>query len=171
VVADARAALENGDVTRVLKWVRPEREEEIRAAFRKTVAVRGMGEQARDLADAYFFEALVRVHRAGEGAAYTGLKPAGSAREPAVVAADRALKTGSVDELARLVTDAADSGIRARFAEVIRKREHSSDSVAAGREYVEAYVEFIHHVERLHEDAGGGAGRHVEHKGGDEHRH
>ena len=77
VVSDAKAALTSGDVTPVLKWVRPADEPEIRTAFATTLAVRGNGDASRKLADRWFFETLVRVHRAGEGAPYTGLKPAG----------------------------------------------------------------------------------------------
>ena len=49
---------------------------------------------------------IVRVHRASEGAPYTGLKPAGVDLGPAVPAADRALDTGSTESLERLLGDA-----------------------------------------------------------------
>ncbi|MGH8640573.1 MAG: DUF6448 family protein, partial [Burkholderiales bacterium] len=77
VVTLARKALETGNVNHVLPWVRPEDEPEIRRAFDHALAVRKLGCEARDLADRHFFETLVRVHRAAEGAPYTGLKPAG----------------------------------------------------------------------------------------------
>ena len=75
VVLDAKAALEKGDVTPVLKWVKKDNEKEIRKVFSHTLAVRKLNPEARELADHYFFETLVRVHRAGEGAPFTGLKP------------------------------------------------------------------------------------------------
>jgi hypothetical protein len=78
VITEARAALEAGDVTSVLKWVSQDYEAEIRAAFDHVVEVRKLGGEARSLADRFFFETLVRIHRAVEGAPYTGLKPAGS---------------------------------------------------------------------------------------------
>ena len=68
VVADARTALAQGNVAPVLKWVRPADEKEIRTAFARTTAVRNLSPEAEILADLYFFEALVRIHRAGEGA-------------------------------------------------------------------------------------------------------
>ena len=114
VVQTARMALEKGDVTPVLKWIQADDEKEIRAAFQKTLTVRSKGAEARDLADMYFFETLVRIHRAGEGAPYTGLKP-GEAVDPAVALADKALETGSVDKLVNILTKAMDSGIRERF--------------------------------------------------------
>jgi len=64
VVAMARIALDKGDVTPLLKWVRPEEEKEIRAAFQKTLAMRAKGSEAKEFADMYFFETLVRIHRA-----------------------------------------------------------------------------------------------------------
>lgn len=153
VVMTAKAALEKGDITPVLKWVKKEDEKEIRAQFDKTLEVRKQSKEARELADMYFFETLVRIHRAGEGAPYTGLKP-GEAVEPSVAAADKALETGSVDKLVKLVTDAAAKGIRERFAQAAETKKHADHGVEYGRNFVAAYVEFTHYVERLHLDAG-----------------
>src|SRR5512134_4158625 len=74
VVNLARQALDKGDVKIILPWVAADKEAEIRKAFDLTMAVRGKGAKEKELADMYFFETLVRVHRAGEGAPYTGLK-------------------------------------------------------------------------------------------------
>lgn len=148
VVLEARAALEQNDVTPVLKWVRPEDEAAIRAAFAHAAAVRGLGAEARELADTYFLETLVRIHRAGEGAPYTGLKAAG-AIEPAIAEADRALASGSVDELADTLSRHTAQGLRDRFARVAEARRHAGESVEAGREFVEAYVVYVHYVEGL----------------------
>lgn len=153
VVAEARIALEKGDVTPLLKWVRKEDEKEIRAAFQQARAVRDKGPDSRGLADQYFFETLVRIHRAGEGAPYTGLKAAGSELGPAVAGSDEALESGSVDALVKLVTDKAAAGVRERFQRVAEKRKHADESVEAGREFVAAYVEFVHYTERLYDDA------------------
>ncbi len=161
VVKAARVALEKGDVTGVLKWVQPGQEAEIHAAFDETLAVRALGKKARDLADKYFFETLVRVHREGEGAPYTGLKPAGTV-EPVIAASDKALETGSVEDLTHRITQLVAEGIRRRFGETMEKKEHAEHHVAAGREFVASYVEFIHYVERLHADALGSAGHHAE---------
>ncbi len=166
VVAAARAALEKGDVTPVLKWVRPGAEDEIKAAFARTVAVRSLGPQARDLADAYFFETLVRIHREGEGAPYTGLKPGGEV-EPAVAMADEALESGSVDRLERAVGTHVAEGIKERFARAHETRKHADESVQAGRTFVEAYVQFVHYVEQLHRDStAGGAAHAADRRGG-----
>jgi hypothetical protein len=169
VIETARKALEEGDVTPVLKWVGKEDEAEVRALFEKTLKVRAEGPEAMELADMYFFETLVRIHRAGEGAPYTGLKPEGAV-EPAVEEADKALETGSVDGLVQLVTHAVEEGIRGRFRQTSEARKHSEESVEAGREFVKAYVDFTHYVERLHMDATATGSHHGAEQGGS-HRH
>jgi hypothetical protein len=159
VVQTARIALEKGDVTPLLKWVKAGDEHKIRVAFQKTLDVRAKGTGAKELADMYFFETLVRIHRAGEGAPYTGLKPA-EAVDPAVALADKALQNGSVGRLVDVLTKAMADGIRERFQYASERRMHAEDSVAAGREFVEAYVIFTHYVEGLHAIIEGGQGHH-----------
>jgi len=159
VVATAKAALESGDVTPVLKWVKAENEPEIRELFKKTLAVRQKGPEAGELADMYFFETLVRLHRAGEGAPYTGLKPAGEV-EPIIKLSDKALETGDVESLIREVSEKVSDGIRERFEHAARAKKDADRSVEAGREFVEAYVIFTHYVEKLHLDAEGQGATH-----------
>jgi hypothetical protein len=160
VVQDARKAIAARDVTPVLKWVKPKDEKSVRAAFKKVLAARGKNPEAAEHA---FFATLVRIHRAGEGAPFTGLKPAGAV-EPAVAEADRALASGSSDALVKLVTDDVAAGIRQRYQRAVAAYEHKDESVAQGRAFVAAYVEYTHYVERLHQDAAG-AGGHGEHEG------
>ena len=147
VVVAAQKALEAGDVNGTLVWVKAEDEPAIRAVFQQTLAVRGLSQEAQELADRYFFETLVRLHRAGEGAAFTGLKPAGGDLGPAIPAADEALESGDVEGLVQLVSDAAGRGIRARFQRVRALRSYDPRDVQAGREYVAAYVSFVHYAE------------------------
>ena len=169
VVQAARQALEKGEITPALKWIKKDQEPEIRDAFQKARAVRGKGPEARELADRYFFETLVRIHRAGEGAPYTGLSAAPP--EPIIQAADKSLEKGSADELVKHVTEAVASGIRKRFADVAEKKKHADESVAAGRDFVEAYVDFTHYVERLHMDALGGPAHGITPEAAHEHKH
>jgi hypothetical protein len=158
VVGAAKEALAKGDITPVLKWIKPENEAEVREAFKKALAVRGKGPEAQDLADMYFFETLVRIHRAGEGAPYTGLKA--EEVEPPVAAADKALETGTVENLVKMVTEKVADGIRDRFKDTLEKKKHAGESVEAGRKFVEAYVPFTHYVERIYIDAEGAHGGH-----------
>lgn len=161
VVATARAALDKGDVTPLLKWIRPEEEKDISAAFQKTLVMRAKGSEVKEFADMYFFETLVRIHRAGEGAPYTGLKP-GEAIDPAVALADKALENGNVDKLVNVLTNALANGIRQRFKHANETQKHADDSVTAGREFVESYVVFTHYIEGLHGLIKGGAAHHGE---------
>ena len=149
VVIAAQKALETGNVNLVLIWVQKDDEATIKEAYSKISAVRKLGPDAKKLADMYFFETLVRIHRAGEGVAYTGLKPAETHVDPGIEAADRALEKGSAEELLKHLTDAVQHGIHEQFTLAMAKNNFKSNDIAAGREYVKAYVEFIHYAERL----------------------
>jgi hypothetical protein len=153
VVKAAQRALEIENVNPVLIWVQKKDENEITKAFQKTLAVRKLSPQAKELADMYFFETLVRIHRAGEGAPYTGLQPAGRDLGPAIPAADRALENGKVEPLVKLLTDGIQSGVREQFKQAVAKKKFGKDDVTAGQEYIKSYVEFIHYVERIYEAA------------------
>jgi hypothetical protein len=151
VVKAAQRALETNNVNLVLIWVQPANETELRTVFRQTVAVRKLTPESRALADRHLFETVVRLHRQGEGAPYTGLQPAGRDLGPAIPAADRALESGGTGALEALLVNELRSQLRESFAQVQAKRKYDPENVAAGREYVQAYVEYVHFVERLHE--------------------
>ena len=151
VVQAAQKALETGNVNYALLWVGTKDEASIRAAFRKTLMVRKQSPAARELADLWFFETLVRLHREGEGAAYTGLKPAGEGKHPAVAAADSALAKGSLTQLDRLLAHAVSDGLRRRFQAALARKAFDVSDVAAGRSYVHAYVPLIHYVEAVYD--------------------
>ena len=169
VIPEAKAALDKGDVTPMLKWVGKADEAEIRSAFARAVTVRAKGREARELADQYFLETLVRLHRAGEGAPFTGIKD--DPVDPMVAMADQALADGSADPMIGRITGHLAGSIREKFEHVVEARKHRNESVEAGREFVKAYVTYVHYVEGVHaaiaaagahhaEDAGGEAGHH-----------
>ena len=151
VVTAAQKALDTGDVNLVLIWVQKNDEDTIRNAFQKTLGIRKLSPEAKELADMYFFETLVRTHRAGEGAPYTGLKPAGRDLGPAIPAGDKAIIDGQVEPVVKLLTDPIRRGIHEQFKKVMARKKFNKDDVAAGREYIETYVTFIHYVEHLYE--------------------
>jgi hypothetical protein len=152
VVAAARKALDTNNVSLVLPWVQKKDETDIRNQFQKTVTVRKAGGQAKELADMYFFETLVRIHRAGEGAGYTGLKPAGKI-EPPIAAADKSIESGKLQEVAKLIAQRTEEGLHKHFEDVMKKKKYNPNDVAAGRAYTSAYVEYTHYVERLYDAA------------------
>jgi hypothetical protein len=166
VVTAARNALESGNVNLILPYAPESAEEEIRKAFEKTVAVRKESEEAKQLADLWFFETVVRLHREGEGAPYTGLKPAGLDWGPVVRKAEKALEEGDPKEVVRFLSHIVEDQIQDRFKRAMSLRNYKANDVAAAREYVEAMLGFqlySHHVytnivaEEIHgEEAKGG---------------
>jgi len=148
VVAVARAALESGKIEPVLAWVRSDDEKEIREAFARARTVRKGSKEARELADRWFFETLVRIHRAGEGAPFTGLEPAGTP-DPAVAAADRVVAGGEPKQLEELLVSAVREGLHTHLAR-LKKERPPADDVVAGRRWVAAYVPFVHWAEGVY---------------------
>lgn len=149
VVTAARAALEKGELAPVLKWIKAEHEDEVRAAFALSLKVRAGGDDARELADRSFFETVVRLHRQGEGAPYTGLKPAG---DPGLVVrmADGSIESGSAERIASAFAAHLHTEIAARHARVAELHRHADESAEAGRAFVAAYVEYVHYLEHVH---------------------
>ena len=160
VVKAAQRALESSNVNMILIWVQKKDEGEVRRAFEKTMTVRKLSPEAKGLADMYFFETVVRLHRAGEGASYTGLKPAGRDLGPAIPTADAALESGSTEQLLRLLSSSVQEGVHSHFKAPLAKRDFNKDDLEAGRAYVKAYVEFVHYVEGLYQAAKGPAHAH-----------
>lgn len=158
-VQDARRALETGNANIALKWVHPEGEGEVRAAFDDARAARGG--DAADQAERQFLETLVRVHRAGEGAGFDGIKPIGTDLPPEVVAADAALETGTISPLRGLIPDERWPELEKRFAVVLAKKGFDVDDLGAARDYVASYVHFYKYAEG--EDGHDHQGGHVHH--------
>lgn len=151
VVRVARQALKTRNVNYVLIWVQKKDEAEVKQAFRQTLIVRRLSRSARELTDRYFFETVVRIHRAGEGKPYTGLKPAGSDLGPVIPVADRALENGAVEPLLKLFPDNTKPEIENRFRDAIAKKKFDKNDVEAGRKYVGAYTSFLEYLEHLYE--------------------
>lgn len=140
VVTAATKALVAEDVRLVLPFVPKDGEPEVLKAFERTAAARKLGPEAKDVADRYFFETVVRIHRTGEGAAYTGLKPAGLDVGPVIPVAERAIATGSADELVMLLTAVITDEVEARLTHAMELKRRSNGDVEANREYVEAML-------------------------------
>lgn len=156
VVTAARQALDKQDVKLVLPYVHPEAEAELTAAFSHTLEVRALGSEARELADRYFFETAVRLHRAGEGATYSGLKEE-TDHGPALAAAEEALIQENPDEVVSLLEEAVHHGVAERFAAVQAAQTYAAEekTVAAQREKVEAELGFEKYVYELYNAAQG----------------
>ena len=168
VAKAAQKALENGNVHPVLAYAPPASEAEIRAAFEKSRKVRGLGADARALADQAFLETVIRLHRAGEGAAYTGLKPAGADYGPVIPAAEHAVETGDLTKLKAALIEEVEHALRERLAHVRELQKASLEPETAAevphaRERVSAELGFITFAETLRQTAlGTGVGQHVD---------
>ena len=154
VVNAAREALARGVVTTVLSWVGKDQEPELRRVFSEVVRARALGPDAAAVADRWFFETVVRLHRASEGEPYTGLKPAGRT-PPSLAATDKALEAGSVDALIESLTGDVRGELRRRLSRALNAKKHAHLNVAAGREFVREYSELMTYIEALHGAAPG----------------
>ena len=99
LIADARKAMGQNNVNYVLKWVSAANESEIRVAFNLEMKVKGLSPEAKELSEKYFFDTLVRIHRAGEGMPFTGVKPSGTPIDEKVLAADKSIEIGNLSPL------------------------------------------------------------------------
>jgi hypothetical protein len=146
-VADGRRALRSGNVHLALKWVGAEAEAELTEVFDKAVAVRGLSPTAAEVADRLFLETLVRLHRMGEGIAFTGIRPSGTRVDPVVLEADRALEIGDDRALLELVPPDRREALDHRFREALGKKGFDVDDVPAGRDFIAAYVRYFKFAE------------------------
>lgn len=168
VIPEAIAALEKGNITPVLKWIKPEYESEVKKAFELAVQVRDKSPEAKELADKYFLETLIRIHRAGEGAPYTGIKE--TPPDKIIILTDQALASGSADELIGKIQTHLAEAIKKKFNKALKASKNKDKSVESGREFVEAYVQYTHYVEGLHTAIMSTGGHHGDSsEGGEEH--
>jgi len=171
VVKAARRALETGNVNLILPWIHKE-SEELKQAFERALSVRKdtASVASRELADLWFFETAVRIHREGEGAPYTGVKPVGSPGSPAVPMADEAIETENPEKVMDFLTKAVKKELHKRFEHAISKKGFDDNDVEAARDYVQAALEFVLFAGHLHEyiERGGSHGKgaegHAQHK-------
>jgi len=168
VVTAARKALETANINLILPWVPKQAESELCEAFNKTLRVRQLNNEANALADYWFFETVVRLHREGEGAPYTGLKPAGLDEGPVIPKAEQAIERGDTSEVIDFITHTVESALEEKFHAAISRRHYDENNVEAAREYVEAMLNallFSHHLYLYVQDGSNhGKGEHGEHE-------
>lgn len=157
-ITDGQRALQTGNVNIALKWVHEDGGEELQRIFEQALAARVLGDEAQLVADQWFLENLVRIHRAGEGAPFTGLLPADTHIDPRVRAADEAIALGIMDPLVDLVPQSDLPELQERFEIALELKDFDENDVAAGRRYIDAYVSFF----KLAEGEGDGHHGHLE---------
>jgi len=147
LITDAKKAIRMNNVNIVLKWVPAASEAEIKNAFSQIMKVRVLNDDAKDIADKYFFDTLVRIHRTGEGVAFTGVKPVGAPIDEKVKAADKSIEVGTLTPLKGLAAKDDMPELKERFEKVMLLKNFDVNNVEAGREYIEAYVQFFKFAE------------------------
>lgn len=155
VASAAVKALDTDNVNLILPFAPASAEAEMTDAFRQALVVRAGGGEAKELADRYFMETAVRLHRAGEHAPYTGLKPAGTDFGPAIPAAERALEEKNLKQVAAVLNEAVAHGVGAKFEraahlQAVSKEPAGQAEVAAARERISAELAFIGYVEGIY---------------------
>ncbi len=163
VAKAAQKALESGNVNLALPYAPAKAEAEIQAAFAQSLKVRALGPEAKALADRAFIEVTVRLHRAGEGAAYTGLKPAGIDYGPAIAAAERAVASDDLKQVKAVIDEEIEHGLHTRWQHAREAQKASLEpkkagDVAAARDRASAELGFVTYVESLRQAAHGAAG-------------
>ncbi|HIH02353.1 MAG TPA: hypothetical protein HA263_00365 [Methanoregulaceae archaeon] len=169
VVKAAMKALETGNLNYVLIWIPEESEGEFRGIFEKALRARKAGGEAREVADDWFFENAIRLHRAGEGAPYTGMKPAGLSEGPVVPRAEKAIETGDPGETINFILETVEDDLARRFRHVMEKKTYDVDDVAAGREFIEAFIGWVVYAHNLFMSVTGAGGHGDEHGSTDGH--
>jgi hypothetical protein len=168
VAKAVQKSLETGNIHPTLAYAPATAEAEIRAAFEKSRKVRDLGPEARNLADQAFMETVIRLHRAGEGAAYTGLKPAGADYGPVIPAAEQAVKTGDATRLKAVLMEEIGHALDERLAHLKELQDAPLEpatgaEVPRARQRISAELGFVTFAETLYQAAlGKGAEHHVD---------
>lgn len=150
VVNAARNALKSKNVNHALIWVKPENEDQIRKALKRALKKRkkAKSKEEKDKVDMEFFETLVKIHRAGEGAPYEGIKKEGSV-DKEIMLADKAVDTGNLNEVLGYIKSSENKEIVSHlFHNLKAKSNFDIYDLYTGREYVALYAEFLHAAEK-----------------------
>lgn len=161
-VKDGLQALETGNINHAYKWIEPRDEPALRKIFDLSQKVRHLGVDAREVADRWFLENLVRIHRAAEGEGFTGIKPHGVPMDEKVAAADRSIAEGSLQPLEGLFTAQEMHALDEKFQAAMALKQYDPNDLPAARAFIAAYVSFFKLAEG-EEHAHGAAHGHGQH--------
>lgn len=151
-ITDAVKALDKNNVNLVLKWITPDQEKEITSLFNKTYSLKSGDKEVYEIVKKHFFETLVRLHRETEGAPFTGLKPAGTTKK-IVQLSDQALESNNIDGFLIKLNTHIGNVIKEKYDKVASLEKVKNDTPQKGRQYVEAYVDYTHTIEAIHDIA------------------
>jgi hypothetical protein len=158
VMNAAKIALDTGNVNYILIWVPEESENKLKNLFEKTVCERRAGKDVQDTSFDWYFETVNRLHRASEGALYTRVNPDGLDESPVVPKVKRAIETCEAEEIIGFIPKTQEHDFRHRFHHLIEKKNYDVNNVAAGREYIAEFIDFILYLHHLCTSSSGEAG-------------
>ena len=150
VAQAALKALNANDVKLILPYVQPEAEAELTAAFKHVIEVRKSGGSSKELADRYFLETAIRLHRLGEGASFEGMTR--EAVPASIQTADKAMVSGSLDPVYEMMDQAIRKSVAEKYQAVVKAREEAAKlgTVEAYREQAEAQLMFEKFIYELY---------------------
>lgn len=150
VAVAAREALQTENFEKIVIWVGQEQEEELKKKFEQSLQVYRKGGEAKELAEEFFMESAVRLHREAEGLPFTGLKEAQPNPED-IEAAEQALDTGKIDMVVSLLSEKMEEKVTHWFTEARAAEKKKDNSIEAGREWVDTYVKYITYIHGLYQ--------------------
>lgn len=150
VIKDAYKALETNNVGLVFKWISKEQEAQVTDLFNATVKLKGGNKEVYALVEQHFLETLVRLHRETEGAPYTGLKAAGTTK-PIIAMSDASIVDHNPQKLLAALNGHINAVIKEKYDRLEKLYSEKDSSPESGREYVDAYVDYTHTIEGLHD--------------------
>lgn len=162
VVKAAKEAIRTNNVKLVLIWVQEKDESQIKSVFAKTMAIRKTSKEVQEVADEYFFETVVRLHRMGEGESYTGLTD--EAPEASVLLAEQAIERKSADSISNDLTALVQQGLDKHLLAALKSYYYDPNNIKAGREYVASYIRFVYYVDGLYKASENEMTEHVKHE-------
>lgn len=151
VAVAAKKALQTGDSAHALIWVTDQQADELKSIFEQSLEVYAKGGDSQELAERYFMESTVRLHRQAEGMPYTGLKPARPNPDDIQVA-EEALESGDVAEVTDLLAQEIRHKISELHANVMAAKDNKDQSVETGREWADAYVQYVVYIHGLYQN-------------------
>lgn len=153
-VTDGLKSLDTGNINYAMKWVAPYDEEELKVIFEKSLKIRKLNPDVREVADLRFLENLVRLHRKSEGEPFEGIKPKEAKIDQKVLAADECIRENSIEPLRNFVSEEELKQLDIKFRKVIADLNFKVDDLEAGRKYVSEYIDFFKSAEGENQDEG-----------------
>ena len=145
----AEMALVTGDADYVLLWVLKESENTLKNLLEKTCCERNSQKYVQNNSPDWYFETVNRLFERSWKTDFSGRDSGGFDENPIVRMVQRAIESGEINELCRIVPQPERDDLMQRFIDLIHKRNYDLHNLAAGRAYVSAFLDFTGRVHNL----------------------